>query len=210
VVCDRTGGKFGPFAGQFFLAELMFGGAIIRANVEKVNGEYQGACFPFWGRGLLGPLTLAFDPRGRLWVGGITEPGWMAQPDRGALFRIDYTGRAPFEMQSLHVLPHGFRIVFTRPVAPATARDLASYRIEHYRYEYTGAYGSPELDRTRLHIERVELSADGRSVDLITAPLIKDRVYLLEARGVRSAEGEALVHPAGAYTLNEIPGEERR
>jgi hypothetical protein len=205
VVCDRTGGKFGPFAGQFFLAELMFGGAIVRANVEKVNGHYQGACFPFWGRGLLGPLTLAFDPRGRLWVGSITEPGWMAQPDRGALFRIDYTGQVPFEMQSIHVRPRGFRIVFTRPVSPSTAHDPASYQIEHYRYEYTGAYGSPELDRTRLAIEHVELSPDGRSVDLITAPLVKDRVYLIEARGVRSIKSEALVHPAGAYTLNEIP-----
>ena len=93
VAYDNTGGKFGPFAGQFFMAELMFGGAIIRANVEKVNGVYQGACFPFWGKGLLGPVTLAFDPRGKLYVGGITEPGWMAQPDRGALFRIDFTGR---------------------------------------------------------------------------------------------------------------------
>ena len=60
-------------------------GAIVRADVERVNGVYQGACFPFWGKGLLGPLCLAFDPRGHLYVGGITEPGWMAQPDRGAL-----------------------------------------------------------------------------------------------------------------------------
>ena len=51
VACDTTGGKFGPFAGQFFLAELMFGGALIRADVERVNGQYQGACFPFWGGG---------------------------------------------------------------------------------------------------------------------------------------------------------------
>jgi len=205
VAYDRSGGKFGPFAGQFFLAELMFGGGILRANVEKVNGEYQGACFPFWGRGLLGPLTLAFDPKGRLWVGGITEPGWMAQPDRGALFRIDFTGEGLIEMKSIRVLPHGFRIIFTEPVSPRTAQNLASYQIEHYRYEYTGAYGSPELDRTRLAIERVELSPDGRSVDLITAPLGKDRVYMIQAQGVRSAKGGALVHPLGAYTLNEIP-----
>jgi hypothetical protein len=205
VTYDNTGGKFGPFAGQFFLAELMFGGGIIRASLERVNGEYQGACFPFWGRGLLGPLTLAFDPRGRLWVGGITEPGWMAQPDRGAVFRIDFTGSVPFEMQTIRVLPRGFRIVFTRPVEPQTARDPASYKVEHYRYEYTGAYGSPELDRTPAAIERVELAPDGRSVDVITAQLVKDRVYLITAPGVRSAAGEVLVHPVGAYTLNEIP-----
>ncbi len=206
---DSTGGKFGPFAGQFFLAELMFGGAIIRAEVEKVNGEWQGACFPFWGRGLLGPVALTFDPKGRLWVGGITEPGWMAQPDRGALFRIDHTGTVPFEMKTIRVLPNGFRILFTAPVAAATARDVASYRIEHYRYEYTGAYGSPELDRAKLTIERVEPAADGLSVDVITAPLVKERVYMIDARGVHSAKGEALVHPVGAYTLNEVPKERR-
>jgi hypothetical protein len=206
VAYDNTGGKFGPFAGQFFLAELMFGGAIIRADLEKVNGEYQGACFPFWGQGLLGPLSLAFSPRGPLYVGGITEPGWMAQPDRGAVFRIDYTGQVPFEMHSIRVLPQGFCIHFTSPVSLATARDPASYHIEHYRYEYTGAYGSPELDRTNVAIERVEVAADGKNAELFLAPLVKDRVYLIQARGVRSAKGETLANPAGAYTLNEIPG----
>ncbi|MBY0523030.1 MAG: hypothetical protein K2R98_06510 [Gemmataceae bacterium] len=207
VTYDNTGGKFGPFAGQFFMAELMFGGAIVRANVEKVNGEYQGACFPFWGKGLMGPVTLAFDPKGRLFVGGITEPGWMAQPDRGALFRIDYTGQTPFEMQSIHIRPRGFKIVFTTPVSPETARDIAAYHIEHYRYEYTGAYGSPELDRARVAIEKVRVAADGRSVEVTTAPLVKDRVYLVTPKGVRSAKGETPVHPTGAYTVNEVPKE---
>ena len=154
-------------------------------------------------------MTLAFDPRGKLYVGSITEPGWMAQPDRGALFRIDYTGQVPFEMQSIHVRPHGFRIVFTSPVDRKTAEKIDSYRLEHYRYEYTGAYGSPELDRTAMKVERVEVSADGRSVDLTTAPLVKDRVYMISANGVRSAKGEKLVHPTGAYTLNEVPRESR-
>jgi len=207
VAYDTTGGKFGPFAGQFFLAELMFGGAIVRADVERVNGVYQGACFPFWGKGLLGPVSLAFDPRGHLYVGGITEPGWMAQPDRGALFRLDFTGATPFEMRTIRVRPRGFRVVFTRPVDRATAGDPASYRLEHYRYEYTGAYGSPELDRTAVKVERVEVSADGLSAELTTAPLVKDRVYLLSASGVRSAAGEPLVHATGAYTLNEIPAD---
>src|SRR5581483_2033464 len=183
----------------------MFGGAIVRASLEKVNGEYQGVCFPFWGPGLLGPLTLAFDPRGRLWVGGITEPGWMAQPDRGALFRSDYTGLTPFEMQTVRIRPRGFRIHFTKPVAPDTARSPASYQLEHYRYEYTGAYGSPELDLTRVPIERVELAPDGLSAELFIAPLVKDRVYMIQAPGVRSTKGERLVQPVGAYTVNEVP-----
>jgi glucose/arabinose dehydrogenase len=205
VAYDNTAGRFGPFAGQFFLAELMFGGAIVRANVEWVNGQYQGACFPFWGRGLLGPVSLAFGPKGSLFVGGITEPGWMAQPDRGALFRIDFTGRTPFEIHSIHVRPRGFQVVFTMPVERGSASDPTSYRLERYRYEYTGAYGSPELDRTAVAVVRAAPSVDGQSVDLTTATLVKDRVYLLSAPGVRSVGGEKLVHPTGAYTLNEIP-----
>jgi cytochrome c551/c552 len=202
---DATEGKFGPFAGQFFLAELMHGGAIVRAQVEKVNGVYQGACFPFWGEGLLGPLTMAFDPKGRLWVGSITTPGWMGQPDRGALFRIDFTGQPPFEMQRVHIQPQGFRIVFTKPIDVATAGKLDSYHIEHYRYEYTGAYGSPELDRTRLAIQQVRVQPDGKTVDLLTALLSKDRVYAISAPGIRSLQNEALVHSLGVYTVNEIP-----
>ncbi len=205
VAYDNTGGKFGPFAGQLFMAELMFGGGIVRANVEKVNGVYQGACFPFWGRGLLGPVCLAFDPRGKLYVGGITEPGWMAQPDRGALFRIDFTGKAAFEMQSIHVRPRGFRVVFTTPVDKANAGAVASFKLESYRYEYTGAYGSPELDRAAVKVEKVEVAADGLSVDMTTATLVKDRVYLVSMPGVLSAIGERPVYPTGAYTLNEIP-----
>jgi len=205
VTYDATGGKFGPFAGQFFMAELMFGGAIIRASVEKVNGEMQGSCFPFWGKGLMGPVVLTFDPKGRLWVGSITEPGWMAQPDRGGVYRIDFTGETPFEVREIRVLRDGFRLIFTAPVDPKSAADPASYLGEHYRYEYTGAYGSPELDRTRAAIEKAAVAADGRSVDLTLPPLVKDRVYLITAKGVKSAKGESLVHPQGAYTLNEIP-----
>jgi cytochrome c5 len=44
-VWDMTGGKFGPFAGQVFVGD--FTKLISRVDLEKVAGEYQGACFPF-------------------------------------------------------------------------------------------------------------------------------------------------------------------
>jgi len=62
----------------------------------------------------------------------------MAQPDSRPLFRIGLTGKAPFEMQSIHGpaerLPH----LFTSPVEKAKAADIASYKLESYAYEYTG------------------------------------------------------------------------
>jgi cytochrome c551/c552 len=203
---DATQGRFGPFAGQFFLAELMYGGAIVRAAVETVNGQVQGSCFPFWGKGLLGPLTLAFDAKGRLWVGGITEPGWMAQPDRGAVFRIDFTGETPFEMKEIRALPKGFKVVFTKPAGTRSSGDAASYAVESWRYETTGSYGSPELDRTRHAVAGATSSPDGLEANLDLGGLVAGRVYQITAKGVRSAEGGApLVHPLGAYTLQEIP-----
>jgi hypothetical protein len=130
----------------------------------------------------------------------------MAQPDRGALFRIDCTGEVPFEMQSMHAPPQGFRIVFTKPVNKDTIDGPKTFRLESYRYEYTGAYGSPELDRATVKIEKVTVSADGKTVGLATAPLVKDRVYYLTLGGLlSSASGEKPVHSVAAYTLNEIP-----
>jgi mono/diheme cytochrome c family protein/glucose/arabinose dehydrogenase len=205
VAFDASGGKFGPFAGQFFLAELMHGGAIVRASVEKVNGVYQGACFPFWGNGLLGPLVLTFDSAGRLYVGSVTTPGWMGQPDRGALFRLEFTGVVPFEMQSIRIRPNGFRITFTGPVERATAANPAAYSVNHYRYEYTGAYGSPELDRTAVSIRELSVSPDATSVDIDIGPPLRGRVYRIHAAGARSIDGRALTNPTGVYTVNEVP-----
>ncbi|HVR86471.1 MAG TPA: hypothetical protein VMU54_19265, partial [Planctomycetota bacterium] len=135
----------------------------------------------------------------------ITEPGWMAQPDRGGVFRIEFTGATPFEMKEIRILPNGFRIAFTSPADVTSASEAASYSVEHYRYEYTGAYGSPELDRTRVEVSKAAFAPDGLSVDLTTAPLVRDRIYLVSARGVKSVKGEPLVHATGAYTVNEIP-----
>ena len=107
--------------------------------------------------------------------------------------------------ETSRISPRPRRIVFTSPVDKAKAADIASYKLESYRYEYTGSYGSPELDRANVKIEKVEVTADGKSVELTTTPLVKDRVYLVSVPGVRSASGEVPVHPTGAYTLNEIP-----
>lgn len=44
-VWDTTNGKFGPFAGQVFVGD--FTKLVSRIFLEKIAGEYQGACFPF-------------------------------------------------------------------------------------------------------------------------------------------------------------------
>ncbi len=44
-VWDTTGGGFGPFAGQVFIGD--FTRLISRVALERIDGEYQGAAFPF-------------------------------------------------------------------------------------------------------------------------------------------------------------------
>ncbi|MEY4939771.1 MAG: hypothetical protein RIQ93_1506 [Verrucomicrobiota bacterium] len=44
-VWDTSQGKFGPFGGQVFVGDFVK--LISRVDLEKVGGEYQGACFPF-------------------------------------------------------------------------------------------------------------------------------------------------------------------
>lgn len=44
-VWDTTGGRFGPFEGQIFIGD--FTKLISRVYLEKIDGEYQGAAFPF-------------------------------------------------------------------------------------------------------------------------------------------------------------------
>ena len=83
----------------------------------------------------------------------------------------------------------------------------AAYSIEHYRYEFSGAYGSPELDRTPLAIEHLSVSDDATVIEITTGPLVTNRVYSIRAEGIRSATGEPLVHPIGVYTLNTIPAQ---
>jgi len=46
ILLDDTDGKFGPFAGQLFIGDFTHS-KIHRVFLEKVDGQYQGACFPF-------------------------------------------------------------------------------------------------------------------------------------------------------------------
>ena len=84
-----AGGRFGPLDGQLILCEYN-NRFLLRASLEEVDGQTQGACYPFL-ENLLGPICLAFAPGGGLYVGSLREPAWGGEPEQGALFRVTYT-----------------------------------------------------------------------------------------------------------------------
>jgi hypothetical protein len=119
VTCD-AGGKFGPFDGQMFVAEFT-DAKVSRVFMEKVDGEYQGACFPFVGGFASGIVRLSFAPDGSLMV-GMTSRGWSSLGTKAyGLQRLRYNGTVPFAIKEMKAKPDGFELVFTKPVDVARA-----------------------------------------------------------------------------------------
>jgi glucose/arabinose dehydrogenase len=205
VVCDTSGGRFGPFAGQLFVGDQS-DSTIMRCFLEKVEGHYQGACFPFLAGIGSGTLALEIAPDGSLFVGG-TNRGWGSRgPLPFSVERVNWTGRRPFEILEMRAGADGFELVFTEPVNAATACDVKSYSMTTYTYFFQASYGSPEVDHTEPVIKKVEASSDGRGVRLYIDGLQAGHVHELHADGVRSADGLPLLHNVAYYTLNYVPG----
>ena len=204
IICDTTGGKFGPFENQMFVTDQAHS-TLMRVSLEKVNGRYQGACFPFREGFACGGIPLQFAPDGSLFVGA-TNRGWGSRGNREyALERLIWTGKVPFEVHAMRARPDGFELSFTEPVDRKTAADANSYDLSTYTYIYQSDYGSPEVDGTRPTIERIEVSDDAKTVRLFVHKLQAGHVHELHLTGVRSAKGQPLLHAEAYYTLNYIP-----
>lgn len=207
VVCDTTGGKFGPFQNQVFVGDQTFS-TVMRCYLEKVNGRYQGACFPFREGLSSGALAMLMTDSGSMFV-GTTNRGWGARGGKPfSLERIDWTGKVPFEVHEMRARPDGFELTFTKPVNSKTATDPKSYDLQTYTYIFQSSYGSPEVDHTQPNITHIKVGADNRSVRLTIDKLQAGHVHELQLPGIRSAEkNQPLLHPVGYYTLNYVPAE---
>jgi hypothetical protein len=204
IVAIDAGGKFGPYDGQVLVAEFT-DAKLHRAYLEKVDGEYQGAVFPFLSGFASGIVRLSFSPEGALFV-GMTSRGWSSLGTRAyGLQRVDWKGQTDFTIQEMRAQPDGFELVFTAPVDLASAGDISSYQMNSFTYLYSGAYGSEEIDTNKHRITAAKVSEDGLKVEIKVNDLRPIYVHELIANGVRSAKGESLKHPMAWYTLNRIP-----
>lgn len=204
VTCDLSNGKFGPFAGQMFVGDQTFS-TVMRCFLEKIDGHYQGACFPFREGFGSGTLSMRLTEDGSLFVGG-TNRGWGSRGTKPfALERLNWTGKVPFEIHEMRAQADGFELTFTQPVDSATAADLTSYELQTYAYIFQSSYGSPEVDHTKPTITRIDVADDGQSVRLYVKGLQRGHVHELSAKGVTSDKGQSLLHTDAYYTLNYIP-----
>lgn len=204
IMLDKSAGKFGPFAGQFFVADYTLS-LVMRADTEQVNGVYQGACFPFRQGFSTGLIGATLTTTGQLFAGG-SKRGW---PVRGlapnALQRLDWSGTLPFEVLTMRVQPDGFELRFTAPVDSTTAGNPTSYRMETYVHHYHQHYGSPEIEQADRRIVAATVSNDGLVVRLVVDRLVRGHVHELHLPGLRDRTGQPLLHDVAYYTLNQIP-----
>ena len=202
-VIDQDG-KFGPFDGQLLIGEFT-NTEVNRVFLEKVGGEYQGACFRFLDKFPSAVFRLTFDPAGNLYV-GMTNRGWSSLGNRAyGLVRVNWNGTIPFEIKEMKAKHDGFELVFTEPVDPQTASDIGSYQLHNYTYLYSHAYGSDEWDGEDNIITEAIVSEDRLTVRLRVNGLRAHYVHELHAKGVTNPSGKTLIHPEAYYTLNRIP-----
>jgi hypothetical protein len=205
IACDTSNGKFGPWQNQLYVAEQTHS-QVQRVTLEKINGIYQGAVFPFLDGFEAGLIPIRYDNAAGIIFTGGSNRGWASRGSKPfTLERVKWTGKTPFEIQTMTANRDGFTLNFTEPVDPATAADPATYSMSAWTYIYQSDYGSPEVDQSTPKITAATLSPDKKSVRLKVDGLVRGHVHHLSAKPLKSSQGTPLWHPDAYYTLNEIP-----
>lgn len=197
-------GKFGPFDGQLLVGEFT-NASVNRVFLEKVGGQYQGACFPFLPNFPSAVVRLKFGPDGSLLV-GLTNRGWSSLGNRSyGLERVNFSGQIPFAMKEIKARPDGFLVTFTEPIEESSF-DPKSIKLTSFTYEYSSRYGGDEMDTRTHQISEAIVSENGLNVDVKVKGLRESYVFEFLVTGIKSKSGRSLEHPDAWYTLNRIPG----
>jgi hypothetical protein len=207
ILCDTTGGRFGPFAGQLLVAEMNHE-RIVRVMLERVAGRLQGACVPLIdGKGLrMGNNRMAFAPDGSLWVGQ-TDHGWAGAE---GIQRIVYTGELPMDIHTMSLTETGFDLTFTQPVDGEAAHNPDNYKFRQYHYDYYKKDESEnvdlaiEVDVQDVRVTGINISSDGKKVSLTLGNLKPGFIYELKLANIKSEDGTPLANDLICYTLNNL------
>jgi azurin/glucose/arabinose dehydrogenase len=209
MIEDLSGGKFGPFAGQFYVGD-QGQSKLMRVSLEHVAGVWQGAAYAFREGFDSGILRMAIGENATMFVGESARGWGSVGPKQYGIERVTWTGQTPFEIKEIKAQPDGFLLTFTQPVDRATAENLASYSLAGFTYNYHTAYGAAPVNRMVCPIQKIVVAADGLSVRLAAQCLREGYIHEVKASGVRAANGGAAVlHPVAYYTLNRLPAGDR-
>jgi len=113
----------------------------------------------------------------------------------------------PFEVLETCARQDSFELAFTKAAHEATVEDPKSHAVRTFTYIFQAAYGSSEVDATLAKIVSIEASEDGPRARIVLDDMKMGNIHELKLAGIRSAEGRPPLHPAGWYTLWNLPKE---
>ena len=185
-------GKFGPFDGQLLVGEFT-NSAINRVFLEKVNGQYQGACFPFMDGFPSAVLRLKFSTDGTLFV-GMSNRGWSSLGNKSyGLQKVNFTGKVSLAIKEIRATPTGFDLELTKPVP----NDL-NVKLSSFTYRYSRSYGGPEINK-KSH--KVEVLKNGNKPSTFSIQVDELRQYYVYEFEVEYPSAQTM---KGYYTLNSL------
>lgn len=200
---------FGPFRGNLIGCEYDTR-RLVRMSLQKVNGKWQGAAYPFSdpnAKGedsLLGPICCAVSPGGDLYIGELRDSGWGGSNNIGAITRLrpDFKN-LPTGIAKVEYREGKFEIFFTRAIDPTKAKEDANYTISSATRTSTPAYGGSDEKRRAEKIKSVRVAGDSMSVAIeLSDDLRTGFVYDFQLKNL--AVKDARFFPAEAYySLNE-------
>jgi hypothetical protein len=193
-------GSFGPFSDQLILAELT-NGLVLRADLEKVRGEYQGAVMLL--REDVGSAVRTLFARDGTLMLGLTNRGWGGRAPGHGIARVRWNKTTPFEIEHVRLRQDGFALEFTEPLAEAKLTP-ANIDVSLYHYDWWWEYGSPERNDGTRAVSAIEVASDRRSL-VVHAPIEAGHMARVILKDVVSASGRALEHAEFAYTINQLP-----
>jgi len=204
AIVSMDSDEAGPFKGQLLVGDQGHS-RIMRAFLEKVNGQYQGACFPFREGFASGILRMAWGSDHSLFV-GMTSRGWASTgKDLFGLQRLIFPKEFPLEIKAMRITTTGFELEFTKPVNKPTALNTDNYKMTGFTYSYHKKYGSPIINTENCAVTKAEVSQDGLKVDLTVNGLRTGYIHELKVANLATQEGEKLLHPEAYYTINAFP-----
>ncbi len=195
---DSTNGKFGPFANQMFIGEMNLA-HLVRFIPDEVQGTLQGTMVPFMNDTPLrnGNNRLAFGKEGSLWVGKMH----LSWPGDEGLKRIKWTGKNPFDVQSVKLTPKGFELNLTQALNKTQMKTFPKCKVKSYFYSYHKDYGSKRMEEKEVSITSANVDSDGKKILLEIDKIEEGRVYQFELNELENEDNQKLSSTLLCYNL---------
>ena len=205
--------KWGPLNGG--LLSFSYGyGKIQLVLHEEVNGQKQGGVIDIPGmKFYTGVMRGRFHPEdGNLYLCGMSAWSTSQNMRTGDLYRIRYTGKPMSLPVKLAAEENGVKLFFSTNLNAEKVQNTGNYEVQTWDIVRSSSYGSDRYNTQTLKISHVEVSTDGKTVNLIL-PDIKPIDVMTIAYKVEDAEGNVFegrvqntIHNLGKASSIQIPG----